>query len=100
MGITKNEVSVYDKVMEEVKFVNGRYEVRLPFKEGHPLIEDNYRLAVNRLSTLKKKLDKDPELLRQYDEIMKAQLKAGIIEEAKTLPGVGGNYLLTPSMCC
>ena len=75
LGIRDNEISVYDKFMNDVKFVNGRYEVRLPFKEDHPLIEDNYALAVRRLEALKNKLNKNPKLLKQYDEIMQNQLK-------------------------
>ena len=75
--------------MDDVKFVNGRYEVRLPFKEDHPLIEDIYAVAVTRLKALKIKLDKKLELLEQYDEIMQNQLKLGIIERVESSPIVG-----------
>ena len=98
LGIKENEMSVYDKFMDEVKFVNGHYQVRLPFKDDHPVIEDNYTLALRRLETLKAKLDKDPKLLQQYDQIMKNQFKLGIIEKAETKPTVGEHTYL-PHRC-
>ena len=39
IGIKNNKISLYDRFMDDVKFVNGQYEVRLPFKEDHPLID-------------------------------------------------------------
>ena len=89
VGITENESTVYEKFLSEVKFVNCRYEVRLPFKEDHPLIEDNYMLSLNRLKEQRIKLDKDKHLLEQYDDVMKKQLQLGIIEEATTNPVLG-----------
>ena len=52
IGIKEKEISVSDKLLDDVKFVNGRYEVKLPFKEDHHLIEDNYALAFARLKGL------------------------------------------------
>ena len=88
IGIKDKEISVYDKLLDGVKFVNGRYEVRLPFKEDHPIIEDNYALTVARLKVLKGKLDKSPEIMKQCDEIMRNQLNLGIIE-VESKPTVG-----------
>ena len=56
VGIKHNETSVYERIMDEVKFKEGRYEVRLPFKEDHPLIEDQYASTLTRLKRLKTKL--------------------------------------------
>ena len=89
VGIKHNETSVYEKFMDEVKFKEGRYEVRLPFKEDHPLIEDQYASTLTRLKRLKIKLDVNKNLLEQYDMVMKKQLKLGIIEEVHTEPIVG-----------
>ena len=38
-------------------------------------------LSRNRLLQLKSRLDKDADLRKKYDEIMKEQLEAGVIEE-------------------
>ena len=66
IGIIKNELSVYDKFLENVKFINGRYEVCLPFKEERPFIEDNYVLCEKRLQSLKRKLEEIQYKVEEY----------------------------------
>ena len=89
LGIKNNEISVYDKCIEEIRLVNNRYEVRYPFKEDHPIIEDNYMLALDRLMRLKKKLNRSPNIMMKYDEIIKKYLNDGILELAENDPEVG-----------
>ena len=83
IGIAEKQKSVYDKFEDQIKFENNRYVVNLPFKEDHPLIEDNFNLNMNRLENLMKKLKRDPELLKQYDDVIKQQRDLGIIEKAR-----------------
>ena len=52
LGIKEKEISVYEKFLD-IKFKNGRYEVRLPIKEGHPVLEDQYLSSLKRLHKLK-----------------------------------------------
>ena len=78
LGIRSDEISVYDKCLEEIRVVDGRYEVRNPFKEDHPIIEDNYALSLTRLTKLKSRLDKNPVILEQYDDIIRNYLKLGV----------------------
>ena len=44
--------SVYDEFGSSVRFVEGRYEVELPWKEAHPALPDNYNVCVTRLRGL------------------------------------------------
>ena len=90
LGFSKVEPAVYDKFMVSVRFINGRYEVSLPFGENRPFIEDNYNLSEKRLISLKNKLDKDENLLKIYDEVIKEQLESGVVESANCEPTVGG----------
>ena len=61
---------------------NGiRYQVELPWKEKYPEISDNYILAKRRLYNQIKRLQRDPEMLDKYNQIIKEQQDAGIIEE-------------------
>ena len=61
---------------------NGiRYEVELPWKEKYLDISDSHILAKRRLYSQIKRLQKDPEMLDKYNQIMKEQQDAGIIEE-------------------
>ena len=66
LRILEKERSVNEKFLDYISFHDNRYEVRLPFKEDHPMIEDNYELCKKRLSQLKKQLYNKPELKREY----------------------------------
>ena len=52
-------------------------------------------MSFNRLQALKKKLDRDPELLKAYDEIFQQQFKSGVIEEVGDSPEAG-NVMYLP----
>ena len=43
LGITEEEEE--SEGLGNVTFQNGRYKVELPFKEGHPLLADNFTLS-------------------------------------------------------
>ena len=72
---------VIENFTSEIKFVNDRYDVKLPFKENHSVIEDNYNISKQRLKNLCKKLTEDKNLLTEYDNIIQDQLKNNIIEK-------------------
>ena len=81
VGVIDGKQSVYDKFESSIKIENNRYEVKLPFKNDCHLVEDNYATAVQRLKVLKKKLDKTPDTLKQYNGAIMQQLNAGTIEK-------------------
>ena len=74
LGIKYDEPTVYEKFTEE------RYEVKLPFKEGHPFLPDNYQLSKTRLESLLRRLKLKQEVLKHYDEVIQEQLEKSIIE--------------------
>ena len=80
-GISISERSVYDEFGNSVRFVEGRYEVELPWKEAYPILPDNYQLCVRRLKGLLKRLNHDPEIL---NSIIQDQLRQGIVEIVKS----------------
>ena len=80
LGIRKNESSVYDKFMQTINFQDGRYCVRLPWKDSHPTLPDNVDLSQRRLYGLLRRLRQEPRILKEYDAIIKEQLKKGIVE--------------------
>ena len=73
----------HDKFTSEIKFdkKQGRYEAFLPFKIDHPLLSDNYSTCIKRLGALSKKFSKNKELFENYNNIIKDQIKSGVIEE-------------------
>ena len=63
-------------------FKNNRYCVNLPLKNHYLIIlPDNFNVARSRLISLKRKLNSNPTLLHEYDQIMKDYLKNNTIEE-------------------
>ena len=45
LGTQDQSLCLYDKFVGEVDFVEGRYQVQLPFKEDLELLPDNFALC-------------------------------------------------------
>ena len=80
LGIQDKERTLYDDFTGVVKFENGRYKVPLPWREFHDPLPDNYQLSLRRLQGLLRRLKQEPAILKEYDEIIRDQLRKGIIE--------------------
>ena len=79
IGITGKEKStLYDDFCNTVATRDRRYEVSLLWLETHRPLADNYLLSLKRLQSLLRRLRQSPDLLHQYDEIIKDQLKKAI----------------------
>ena len=65
IGIVEKQKSVDQTFLDGISFHDNRYEARLPFKEDHLMIEDNYDLCKKLLSQLKKQLDNKPGLKKR-----------------------------------
>ena len=78
---TTDEVSKSTNLVE-YDDKQGRYEVSLPWKdEVFEPLHSNYDMCKNRLNSLYHKLTDKPDLLDQYDQILKEQLAQGVIEK-------------------
>ena len=86
---------VYENVADEIKLEGNRYTVKVPFRDDHPVIAENYSLSAKRLKRLKNRLNKDKSLLQKYDDVIKEQLELGIIEKVDT-PIVAGEGTYIP----
>ena len=69
-------------------FRGSRCSVKLPWKEGHDRLPDNYLNSLSRMKSQLKRLKRDPELLNEYDTIIREQVEAGIVEEVAELDKV------------
>ena len=97
IDILNNEPSVYDKFMSEVKRMDNRYEVSLPFKDEHPPLPDHYESSKRRLAVLVHRLQQKLDVLKSYDDVIKDQLKSGIIEKVDKEESVApGKVLYLP----
>ena len=63
-----------------IEFIDGHYQIPLPWKRDIADIPDRFSLSFNRLKLLQCRLLKRPELLREYDNVIKDQLAKGIVE--------------------
>ena len=92
--IREKEDSNLHDFQDSIYFNNeGRYEARLPFKELHETLPDNYSLCEKRLLKLYNKLKNDTVLLKNYDAIFVEQRQAGIIESFESTSTLGDCHL-------
>ena len=69
IGISNKEKQPYNYLEEKIcKNQDNRSEVKLPFKENHPLIHDNFQMCKERLLKLHKN---EKKILKFYRNIMK-----------------------------
>ena len=97
IGISPEEKSEYGRFNEDITFKNGRYEVKLPWKECHATLPDNYTLCQRRLKSLTRRLQSE-EIPQEYDAVIQDQLDKGIIEKVESSktcqPGPGKTHYL------
>ena len=80
LGTLANDDSVHERFIQQVTFKEGRYEVCLPWKDGHIDLPENRTLCQRRLLGLLRRLKQTPEYLKEYDSIIQEQICMGIVE--------------------
>ncbi|XP_028411127.1 uncharacterized protein LOC114533731 [Dendronephthya gigantea] len=73
---------VYEEFLESILYVENHYEVKLPWKHDHAELPDNYDLSKKRLLGLLKRLRNEPEVLKEYYNVIRDQLNKEIVESA------------------
>ena len=73
---------------------DGKYEIRLPFREQKPLLDDNRQVAQKRLDLLKRTFEKDPNYAKEYKAVMTDLLEKGYAEEAPDDKELAGKWYL------
>ena len=81
--LSKEDQRALELMEGSVKLKQGHYEVGLPWKRNPPDLPNNRVLAERRLNLLKKRLDKDPKLLKNYTDYIQGILNNGY---ARKLP--------------
>ena len=81
LGIREITDQIHESFENCISFNGTRYSVRLPWKEGQPELPSNYETSLYRLKTQMRRLEKDPEILKEYGKIIGDQLRVGVIEK-------------------
>ena len=87
LGIKASD-DVHESFESEISFIDGRYSVKLPWKQGHEPLPSNYAISLSRMKGQIKRLKREPEVLEEYDSIIKDQLSSGVIESVTELEEV------------
>ena len=73
------DTAVYQNYLDTVIYTD-RYYVRLPWKQDHPPLPNNYKMAVGQLHAMHKSLSAKPHLLEHYHQVIQEQQDQGFIE--------------------
>jgi len=81
LGISSPEQSVHSQFIDSISFEHGRYEVHLPWRDVHPVLPDNYETSHKRLMSLLNRLRQEPQVLLEYDTVIRDHIERGIAEK-------------------
>ena len=79
--LNPDEQCALEQVEKSLKYLDGRYQVALPWKENVPDLPDNYDMALRRLYNTEKRLLKNPEIAAAYSENITQYLEKGYIHK-------------------
>ena len=86
LGIKASD-EVHKSFESDISFIDGRYSVNLPWKQGHEPLPSNYGNSLSRMKGQIRRLKREPKVLEEYDSIIKDQLSSGVIESVTELEG-------------
>ena len=78
---TVEDKMVVEKVEKSIKFIDGHYQVAIPWKENKLSLPNNYKLAFQRLQNLEKRLTRNPEVAAAYSEVIEKYLDKGYVRK-------------------
>ena len=81
-----NEIKddLYFSFKESLTFGNSRYKTKFPFKKYNEILPDNFYLPKIWLNTLKTCLEKNENLMIEYNKIIKQYINHGIVEPVRS----------------
>ena len=77
MKYSGEDVMAYDFMERNIEFVDGHYQMPLPWKNNAVKLPESRAMATRRLQHLKRRLEKNPDLHQKYTEQMEAYIKKG-----------------------
>ena len=81
--MTKQECFILKKAEESITFSDGQYQIAIPWKEDKLQLPDNYKVALNRLQNLERRLLKRPQMAVVYNEVITKYLEKEYIRKVE-----------------
>ena len=94
LGIKESD-GVYEEFVDSIASNANRYSVKLPWKEGQDSLPSNYELSLSGMKSQIRKLRKEPDVLQEYDSVIKEQLDSGVIEKVAQLEETDKGYYIS-----
>ena len=92
--LTSQEQEIFTKTKENMTLVDGRYEVKLPWKGDIASCGIDQAMIERRMSSLEKKLQADSELKAEYEKIINNHEEKGYIRRVPDLVKEPSGWLL------
>ncbi|XP_063435728.1 uncharacterized protein LOC134716648 [Mytilus trossulus] len=77
-----------------IDYENGKYTAKLPWKVDHPDLPSNMAIAKGRTDNIIRRLNREPDLLQKYSEIINEQEKRGFIERVPDMEDDNNNHMI------
>ena len=96
--MTIDERAATTTVAESLKFINGRYEVGIPWKAGELKLTNNYQAALLRLQSQEKFLrKKNPDIVEAYSKVFDDYEKKAYIQRVPKSRSSGSCHIFPSS---
>ena len=83
----RNHLCVHEEFKEQLReSAEDWYKTGFLWKHGHKTLPNNKQGSLRRLENLGKKLQRKPNLLMQYDDVIQDQLVTGIVKRVTSKP--------------
>ena len=67
--LSPNELDLVEEQKKALSHDNGKYTVKIPWKQFPPQLENNYSAALNRLISIEKRFRKENDLFQKYTDL-------------------------------
>ena len=79
--VSKDEQLLLERAEKSIRLTEGHYQIALPWKQEMLQLPDNYRMALNRLENLERRLKKCPQTAAAYGEVIVNHLEKGYVRK-------------------
>lgn len=79
--VSQDDKTFLSVLNRDITFTDGHYEMPLPFRDSGPNIPNNKSVVLRRLSSLKKRFDRDERFRSQYFDFMERLVENGHAEK-------------------